>query len=145
MEKTEVKVYFRLYGEEFPINLISQELNLKPTHSHEKGKIIEKMPNPNIIQKSIHGWKETVWELGTDYEESLDVEIQIKKVTDQFKGREARLVEICKRYNLNCMLMIVIRMNEGYTPALVMKKEIIDFVNHINAEIHFDLYANPYK
>jgi hypothetical protein len=120
-------------------------LSLNPTHSHKKGTIIERTSTPKVIRTVTARRKETVWEYGTDYEDSLDIEIQMNKVIKRLKGREERLVEICKRYDLKCMIMIVIKMNEGYTPALIMKKELIEFANNINAEIHLDLYANPYN
>lgn len=120
-------------------------MNLQPTHSYKKGEIIQRKSNPNNNEHIIRIRKETVWEYGTDYEDSFNVEEQLVKVLTQLKGREQKINEICKKYNLKCMFMIVITMNDGYTPTLIMNTEIIEFVHSIEAEIHFDLYANPYQ
>ncbi|BBH24420.1 hypothetical protein Back11_57650 [Paenibacillus baekrokdamisoli] len=120
-------------------------MKLKPTHSHTKGESIQRNPHSNIIQNITNFRKETAWEIGSDYEESLDVDEQLNKVVNQLKGKEEKIIEICKRYNLCCMFMIVIIMNEGFTPTLSINKEMIKIANNIGAEILFDLYANPYK
>jgi len=41
--------------------------------------------------------------------------------------------------------MIVIVINDGNTPALTINKDFIRMANHMGAEIHFDVYANPYE
>ena len=145
VEKTKIKTYFSLYGDEFPIDCISNELNLEPTFSHIKGEVIPKKTSINIKNNSPSTRKETIWELGTNYEESLDAEEELMKVISRLKGKENKIIELKKKYNLQCLFMIVIIMNEGYTPAVVMNKEIIEFIHIIDAEVHFDLYANPYQ
>jgi hypothetical protein len=145
LEKTNVKVYFSLYGDQFPIDHISKELNLRPTHSHTMGELISRKNNFNIAQTIKHIRKETVWELSTEYEESLDVTVQLNKILKQLLGKEEKIVELSNKYKLECKFMIVIRMNDGFTPALIINKEIIEFTNKIDAEIECDLYSNPYQ
>lgn len=106
---------------------------------------MERKYAPKFNESSEHIWNETVGELGTEYEDTLDVEEQILKVLNKLYGKENSIIGFSEKYNLQSMLMIVITMNDGYTPALVINKKIIDFVHNIGAEIHFDLYANPYQ
>lgn len=46
LDKTQVKVYFSLYGDDFPIDNVTEILGIKPTNSYKKGDVIPK----NIIQ-----------------------------------------------------------------------------------------------
>lgn len=41
--------------------------------------------------------------------------------------------------------MIVIKMNNGDTPGIVINHNFLRLANYLGAEIQFDLYANPYK
>ncbi|MDQ0059999.1 DUF4279 domain-containing protein [Paenibacillus harenae] len=145
MKKTNAKIYFRLYGDDFPIETISNLLKLEPTNSHVKGEEIIRKPNPHVTYTKAHYKKDTIWEIGTEYEETFDLEEQIIKVIKQLENKEEIIDEICETYRLKCYFMIVIIINEGDTPAVTINKEFIRMANHIGAEIHFDIYANPYK
>ena len=46
---------------------------------------------------------------------------------------------------MECVFVIVIIMEQGYTPGLVLEKEVIQFASAIEAEFSIDLYANPYE
>ncbi|WP_148302647.1 DUF4279 domain-containing protein [Caldalkalibacillus mannanilyticus] len=110
-----------------------------------KGEIIQRKSTPYVTYSGTHYWKETSWEIGIDYEESFDTGEQLNKVLAQLRNKEENINEITQRFNLNCLFMFVIIMNNGYTPALSLNSEMISFAHRINAEIHFDLYANPYE
>ncbi|TVX94790.1 DUF4279 domain-containing protein [Cohnella terricola] len=145
MEKTNAKVYFSIHGEEFPIERISNGLQLQSTHEHVKGEEIRRKPNSNVTYTKTTHWKDTAWEIGTEYEETHDLDEQINQVIKQLEGKEEIINQICKTYNLECYFMLVIKINEGNTPAISINKDFIRMANNIGAEIHFDLYANPYK
>ena len=145
MEKTNAKIYFSLYGDDFPIETVSNLLRLAPTHSHIKGDEIERKSNPHVTYTKTHYRKDTTWEIGTEYEETLDLEEQITKVIKQLERKEELINEICKKFILKCHFMIVIKIYEGYPPAITINNEFIRLANQIGAEIHFDIYANPYK
>lgn len=145
MQKTNAKVYFSLFGEEFPIETVSNALGLNPTHSHIKGEEIKRKSNHNVTYTRPLYRKETTWELGTEYEETTDLNEQISQVIEEFQNKEETINELCKTYKLECLFMIVLVINDGFTPATYINKEFINIANQIGAEIHFDIYANPYK
>jgi len=145
LEKTNAKVYFSIFGDNFPIDTITNSLNLEPTHSHKKGEIINRKTNPIVKSSSVLYRKDTAWQIGTEYEETLDLEEQIIKVIKQLENKEEVITDLCRRFNLECYFMIVIVINEGHTPAISINKEFIRLANSIGAEIHFDTYANPYQ
>jgi len=99
VEKTNAKVYFSIFGDNFPIEMISKLLGLKPTHSYNKGEEIERKPNPNVTYTQKHYRKETRWELGTEYEETLDLNEQITKVIMQLESKEDVINEFCESYS----------------------------------------------
>lgn len=142
--KTNAMVYFTIFGEDFPIDTVSDLLKLKPTLSYKRGEEIIRQPNPHVTFTGTMYRKNTAWNIGTEFEETIDLEVQINKVINQMKSNEEIIKEICRTYNLKCHFMIVLKINEGNTPAVTINHEFIRLANNIGAEIEFDLYANPY-
>lgn len=138
MDKTQVMVYFSLYGDEFPIDYVTDKLGIQPTNSYRKGDLI-----PNRSTKVYR--KETSWDLGTEYEESIDVNDQLQKIKQQLQNKSSNINELIKAYSLACKFFIVIKIENGETPALYLSKEFIKFASIIEAEIDIDLYADPYE
>ncbi|MEK4053024.1 DUF4279 domain-containing protein [Paenibacillus sp. FSL F4-0087] len=133
-DKTEVMAYFSLFGDEFDPNYVTSILKIEPTNTAYKGDIINKR----------HRIKETSWTLGTEYEESLDVNHQLTKIVDLLKNKVKEINSIRIEHRLFTKFFIVIRIEEGKTPALYFDSDFIEFVNMIHAEIDVDLYTNPY-
>jgi len=145
LNKTQVKVYFSLYGGDFPIDKVTESLGIKPTNSYKKGDVIVRMPNPNIVSTKVKHRKETTWELGTDYQESNDVKEQLNQIIRPLKNKIAIINQFKTNFQLECGFSIVIIIENGDTPSLHLDKEQIEFANSIKAEIDIDLYANPYN
>jgi len=144
LNKTQVMVYFSLYGDDFPIDNVTELLGINPTDSYKKGDTIERKPNPNIISTKVHYRKETNWELGTDYQESYDVKEQLNQIIRPLKNKAALINQLKTDYNLECHFEIVIIIENGDAPSLHFDMEQIEFANSIKAEFDIDLYANPY-
>lgn len=145
LDKTQVMVYFSLYGNEFPINNVTETLGVEPTKTYNKGDVIIRPHNPNVISTKTHYRKETAWELSTDYQNSFDVKEQIDQILGPLKNKETFINNLKTEYKLECKFSIVIIMENGYTPALYLNNEHIEFANSIKAEIDINLYANPYN
>jgi hypothetical protein len=143
LEKSNSQVYFSLYGDYFPIDVVSDRLGLKPKFSYCKGEVIPETP-PLRHSKTMYR-KETIWEIGTDFEETYDINNQIIQVMRMIKGKEATIKQLIEEFNLQCYFMIVMKINEGETPATYINKEFIRLAYELDTEIHFDIYANPYK
>ncbi|MET3728202.1 hypothetical protein ABID52_001783 [Fictibacillus halophilus] len=130
MIETQVKVYFTLYGDEFPINEVTRRLKITPTESYKKGDIIS--ANSSLCRK------ETSWDYGTDYQYSLDVNEQLQQVRDQFRDKASIINQLQAEFGLVSKIYIVIRMENGQAPALYLEKDIITFASNIGAEIEVD-------
>lgn len=131
-------MYFSLYGDDFPIDEVTEKLRVTPTETYKKGDII---PNRSPICYR----KETSWDLGTNYQESIDVNKHLQGIVDKLQNKSITINEIKDTYSLECKFFIVITIENGNTPALYMDKEIIKFASSIEAEFDVDLYAKPYK
>ncbi|WP_152393331.1 DUF4279 domain-containing protein [Paenibacillus guangzhouensis] len=145
MDKTKVMVYFSMFGEDFPVNEVTQLLGIEPTDSHNKGDVIAKEENANVKSTKVHYRKETAWKLSTGYQESYDVKEQLDQILERLKYKSAIINQLKLKYKLECLFSIVIIMENGYTPGLHFDKEQIEFANSIKAEFDIDLYANPYE
>ncbi|MED3804988.1 DUF4279 domain-containing protein [Lysinibacillus xylanilyticus] len=136
MNKTQVKIYFSLFGDDFSIDDVTEKLEITPTDTYKKGDLIQ--------NRSIFIRKETSWDLGTGYQFSLDVNDQLKQIIGMLQNKSSIINEIKEAYSLKCKFFIVIKIEKGNTPALYLDKDIIKFASSIEAEIDVDLYANPY-
>ncbi|MGE7949874.1 DUF4279 domain-containing protein [Lysinibacillus sp. NPDC093688] len=138
MDKTQVMVCFSLYGDEFSIDDVTEKLGVTPTEAFKKGDLI---PNRSTVCYR----KETSWDLGTGYQASLDVNNQLQQIIDKLQNKSLILNEIKETYTLECKFFIVVKIEEGNTPALYLSKDIIKFAANIEAEFDVDLYASPYE
>lgn len=138
-------VSFSLYGDEFPIDYVTESMGIEPTNSYKKGDVIVRPHNPYVISTKIQFRKETAWELSTGYQESFDVKEQMDQILERLKNKAAIINQLKTKYDLECGFSIVIIMENGDTPGLHLDNEQIEFANSIKAEFDIDLYANPYN
>lgn len=108
------------------------------------GDVIERPHKPNVISLKTHYRKETDWEISTDYQESSDVKEQLDQIIKLLKNKVTKINRLKADYDLECQFLIVIIMENGYTPAFHLDNEHIEFANSIKAEFDIDLYANPF-
>ena len=144
LDKTQVMVEFNLIGDEFPIEYVTKMLGIEPTEAYCKGDVIPRRYNPNVTYTKNHYRIETSWSLSTGYQESYDVQEQMTQILEQLKSKAPIINQLKEEYNLVCVFVIVIKMENGYTPGLHFDNELIEFANSIKAEFDIDLYANPY-
>lgn len=127
--------YFSLFGDHFNPDEVTSKLNINPTRTAIKGDAINEL----------HSRKETSWTLSTEYEESLDINDQLKIVVNLLKDKVDALISLQMNHKLNSKFFIVVVIEDGQAPALYFDSDFIKFAGLINAEIDIDLYANPYK
>ncbi|AFU13464.1 DUF4279 domain-containing protein [Bacillus toyonensis] len=139
MDETQVMVYFNLSGDEFPVEVVSERLQVSPTKSYKKGDIIRKTNETENITRNY-----TSWQLSTGYQESLDVGDVMEQLILKLKDKSAIINELKREFGLECRFTIVIKINDSHTPAFHLDNPVIDFANSIKADFDIDLYANPY-
>ncbi|MGE6492707.1 DUF4279 domain-containing protein [Exiguobacterium sp. NPDC077395] len=135
--KSEVNVYFKLVGDDFSIDEVTRLLDLTPTEFYKLGEIREPSKRPSTF---------TAWMIGTGYQPSFDVNDQLKQIIKTLNGKELILDQLYQTYeNLQAKFVIVIVIEDGQAPALVIDTDTIQFAHRIRAEFDIDLYANPYE
>lgn len=116
MEQTQVMVYFSMFADEFPLEMVTKQLGIEPTESYKKGDIIKKIsPTENHVRCY------TCWKLSTGYQESLDVGDQVNLIINQIGGKALIINDLKRRFGLECRFTIVIIINNGYTPGLLFR------------------------
>jgi hypothetical protein len=144
MDITKVKAEFTIWGDKLIPEIITRDLDLKPTNAYVKGQMIEK---PWLIGERKHKesfeTKFSTWEIATDYEPSCDVNVQLKILYTFLENKVDILNQLKARYELDFHIVIVIKIEKGETPAIYFEKWLIDFAYSIGAIIDIDLYVNP--
>jgi len=140
MDKTNVKVYFSATADEFPIDDFTKVLGIQPTRKYKKGDEIIRPHNPNVISKGTHHRLHSSWELGTDYQESYDINQQLYNILNYIENKAEKLNQLKKEYDLAYMFVIVIQVENNEKPAMYLESRFIDFASSIGAEVDFDLY-----
>lgn len=130
LKTTNIKAYFRIIGDDFNPEYISNLLGLIPDESWRSG----------------DAWKQdrtrtfSLWCLGTPYEETLYVEDQVKKMLNQIEQKKEVLKKIKSEWDLNYTCEIVINIEANQTPAIVIDTDLIEFAHYVGAEIDIDTY-----
>ncbi|MCC2390033.1 DUF4279 domain-containing protein [Bacillus pacificus] len=132
--------YFSATGDIFPLEAITEALNIEPTRTYKKGDVVARRDNPNLVFTKTLYRKETDWTLSTGYQESYYINNQLHIILKSLEGKTEQLKYLKKKYDLQFLFMVVIQVENNESPAMYLQKEIINFASSIQAEIHFDLY-----
>lgn len=116
--------YFSAFGDEFPVENVTDVLGIEPTKTYNKGDIIV---NPNLVSTYIRRRKETDWTVSTGYQESYDINDQLSQILKSLEEKTKELKQLKKKYRLEFLFMIVIQIENDEKPAMYLKKNIIDF------------------
>ncbi|MCU0354519.1 MAG: DUF4279 domain-containing protein [Cytophagales bacterium] len=124
-----IRFYIGLYSDTLSPDEISETLQLEPTDSWKKGdftKYRRNLPQPSNF-----------WAYGTEYEESWDINEQIRKVISQLDRNKLRELTVDK--GVQAILEGVIEIYDS-APAIYLEKETIDFAYETGCSFDFDIY-----
>ncbi|MEC1177777.1 DUF4279 domain-containing protein [Metasolibacillus meyeri] len=137
MEKTSLYAYIKLTGnDDFPIATVTEQLNVQPTETWKVGDAIR----PNHP----HKWAYTCWKYETKQIETLDSEDVLRPLLNTFQSKVEIINNLKTELHLDVQLELVIIMEEGRTPGLVIYPEFSTFAAAINAFLDIDMYINPF-
>lgn len=131
LTRTNVMCEFRIIGDDFEPDIITEKLKVVPSKVWRQG---EKINQRDKVREYSN------WGLSTEYEESYDINEQINKVLIVFKNKKQELLQLKDLFHLDYKIEIVINVESNETPAIYLEKEIIQFCNDVGAIIDFDLY-----
>jgi hypothetical protein len=129
MDYTKVKANFEIKEDNLDPNIVTKKLGISPSETHFKGDPITKSRN----------WTVGFWVIRTEYEESLNINLQIEKIYVQLKEKVKELIDIKKKYNVYLNLSIWVDIENGQAPKICIKEEILSFMSKIGGTIDVDL------
>lgn len=130
MSIPKIRIDFWLIGNSFEPNEVSEILQIEPTKIRRK----EEYPLPQTAL--------TTWKLSTKKEECKATCWQFEKLMKLLEGKERLIIGLCERYELTASFTVVVEMEAGHAPELVLTQDIILFIAAINAEVGFDSYID---
>lgn len=131
VENTNLMVEFTILGDNLNPQEVTEILNIQPQKQWVKG---------DGIPRKEYKRKDSCWVISTGYEESLDINVQISKVVKLIEQKIIHLRRLKEVYNLEFIFSIVVNIENNQKPAMYFNRELLEFVNQINAEIDIDLY-----
>jgi len=134
MKVPQIKAELFISGQDFDPNLITDSIGINPTCVRKR----EDFPKASIDCGVAH----TFWKWETMREKSYAVSNQMEEMLQSISGKEKRINELCKKYKLETIIVIIIHMRRNNPPEMVLSKEIVAFIASINAEIGFDMYID---
>jgi hypothetical protein len=132
-----IEIVFCLTGDEFLEKDISNKLGITPDEFRTRENWPDAIKNNKDLPDYLR--PRTVWSIGVKGHDYA-VSNQFEKMMNLLKGKERIINEIEKKLSLIPMFTIVIHMNVGGGPEMLLPKEVINFVSLLNAEIGFDIY-----
>jgi len=139
-KEPQIKIKFSLIGDEFSKEYVSNRLGVISDRFKTKDDWPDAIKNAKDLPD--HLKPRTVWGVDIKKESSYAVSDQFQKIIKIFNGKELMINKLCKELKLTAVFEIVIEMESGNRPEMVLTKEIIKFISLINAEIGFDLYID---
>ena len=133
MEETTVCAQFILIGDEsFNPDIVTNTLAVQPTEIGRKGELIR---NGRLKRR------ESFWEINTGYEQSHDINDQLGQLLDIIFPLKKKLKNIISNNSIHAKFGLVIKIEDGQTPAMYLKQNIIDLMSEIGIVIDFDTYV----
>jgi len=131
LSKTNIMCEFRIVGDEFEPETITEKLQLMPSKTWRKG---------DKIRQGERLRDYSSWGLCTEYEETYSVNDQINKILEIFKPKMGELLYLKESLKLDYKIEVVINIESNETPAIYLDKDIIQFCNSADVSLDFDLY-----
>lgn len=134
MEKTQVKVEFYITSKELSVSEMVNLLKCEGDFSGDKNDVLK--------NGCLRG--ESFIEFSTEYEDSLDICEQYNKVLVRIESIKKNILPVLEEGKVWCHVCIVIKVENGDTPAMIINNQFINLLNEMRAEIEFDMYVNSY-
>ena len=136
MRKTNIYSEFRIMGDTFDPNLVTQTLRVHPTETWRKGDCVyNNQGKCTSLRRQYTKWGYKTATLETLY---MDEPIQILQET--FEDKVDSLLELKKQHNLSFSIDIVIEVENNEPPAMCLEGFVLTFSTALDARIDIDMY-----
>lgn len=129
-----VKVSFYMSGDDVDLDILTEQIGIKPTKVRKKSEWPQVSISMGIAKDS--------WLLEMEKEECIAVSTLFDKLQKILFPKTDIITALSKKYALELSVTIVVEMEVGSGPELVLTKENIAFLALVNAEVGFDLYID---
>lgn len=134
-----IKVDFVVEGKNFKIEELTEELNIFPTEVRRTDDWPEAIKNnPNLPEELL---PRNFWCICDEKELCEQIEIPVRKILEQMKGKEQILCRFCEKNLLKKCLCITIHAEAMHLPDMTLSSYIISYLGRIGVEISFDIYT----
>lgn len=138
MERTSLYAYMQFSGnDDFPLQALTDSLGVQPTKTWQVG---DRVNNHSPLKRFY-----TCWMYQTEKKETLVVEEVLDPIYELFEPKIQTINELKKRFNLNVQLELVIEIENGHTPGLVISPAFSRFAGSIDAFLDIDMYVYAFS
>jgi len=110
---------FRILGDDFTPEVITEKLEIFPSKVWKKG---EKIEGSNKVRDY------SCWCLSTGYDESYDINEQLNKLLTILIPKKMKLIELKELLSLDYKIDIVINIESNEKPAIYLEKKSYNFL-----------------
>lgn len=135
MRKTNIYSEFRIMGDTFDPNLVTQTLRVHPTETWRKGDCVYNNQGKITTLRQY-----TNWGYQTAVTETLDINTPIRTLQAVFADKTNTLLNLQKQYDLYFSIDIVIEVENNQPPAMWLQGFILEFAAALHARIDMDMY-----
>lgn len=128
---TQIRAIFRIMGEAFDVQKVTEQLGIAPTETWRKGDWIRKTGKRRTY---------TAWIYDTGPFESLDMGEAIHSIREIFFPKTDELVSLKEEDSLEISLDFVIEIAQEQPPAIYFDSDFIQFAAKIGARFDVDTY-----
>jgi hypothetical protein len=131
------EVYLGLYGDNFEPNDVSDFIGLTATSIRRKGE-----RNPNVPLPRTSSWKFSLGKIEADV---IDVYEMAENLVQRLRSYEAKIVEALGKFDITAELQVVLWIDQDESksmPAIGFEREVLRFLNALDATIDIDTYRN---
>lgn len=135
-----VKIEFIICGDDFQPDEITKILKIEPTEAYYKKEFIK----PDDITGEPVKFKECCWTIQSEYENTIFVDGELRKLYNVIKNSKNELLEIAEKFSVSYKFCIVIEIEgkeENSNPCIGIDKDIVKFAADIGAYFDFDTYV----
>ncbi len=132
MRNPRIRFYFAIHSDTLAPDVITERLGVEPTTTSRMGEVWWKRTGKVYPQH--------VWRLSSEFEDSVDLDVQIAAVLPKLMPVKSRLAEIFKEIGTQGYFQTVVE-TYGSTPALHLDQEIVRFAGDLGMEFDFDVYT----
>ncbi len=134
-----IEVSFVVDGKNFELEKLTEELGILPTEVRGLNDWPDAVKNNPNLPLELQARCE--WSISQEEYLCKQIEIPIRKIIAQIKGKEQKLNDFCKKNNLSKALCITIHAKTMCLPEMYLPPCIVSYWGNLDVAIGFDVYT----